>query len=221
MTPTTSGPATPGAKPSSRSRRCLTAVASAVAVATLTPSGASGAPTDPPNTGRDPTTVAVRGRQIPIVADQGTYLMGGGLIGRWTVLTARTLPGYSIPDAPWTLVQTGQEQFAGCIDRNKTARCDAADPFGQLHFDYLAWSTYDPHTGRLIEGSCVHAITIGAGDFSGARGIVTMHDRPVGRDGVVTTYQGQIVLNAIPFEQGRSPQLTSESRTVEAHAITC
>jgi hypothetical protein len=213
MTHTASGPTTRGPGRSSRSRQCLAGVVAIVAVATLTPAGASSAaPTDAPKMDRHPTTVTVRGRQIPIIADQGVYRMRGDLIGRWTTLTADTLPGYSIPEAPWELVQTGQEQFRGCVDRNRTARCDSSDPSGQLRFDYLAWSTYDRHTGRLIEGNCVHAITSGSGDFSGARGIVTMHDHPVGRDGVLTTYEGQIVLNALPFEQHSSPQGTSAPR---------
>src|SRR5689334_21437451 len=105
MTHTTSRPATADLKRSSRSRQYLTAVVSVVAVAMLMPTVASGvAPADPPNSDRQPTTIAGRGRQIPVVADQGAYLMRGALIGRWTVLTADTLPGYSIPEAPWKLV---------------------------------------------------------------------------------------------------------------------
>ena len=58
-----------------------------------------------PEPGKDrpsgPTIVQVRGRQLP-VDDQGRYWMTGNLIGRWTVLTAETLPGYAIPEAPCT-----------------------------------------------------------------------------------------------------------------------
>ena len=74
-----------------------------------------------PEPGKDrlsgPRIVLVRGRQLAL-DDQGKYWMSGNLIGRWTVLTAETLPGYAIPEAPWTLVQTGQERFDGCIDQD-------------------------------------------------------------------------------------------------------
>jgi len=147
------------------------------------------------------TIVQVRGRQLP-VDDQGSYWTSGNLIGRWTLFTAETLPGYAIPEAPWTLVQTGQERFDGCIDQNHSEHCDSSDPLGALNFEYLMWVRYEPNTGRLIEGNCVHPITSGTQDFAGARGVLTMHDIPVGR-GVEarTKYQGKIVLNAVPNER--------------------
>jgi hypothetical protein len=50
-----------------------------------------------------PTMVEVRGRQLPI-DDHGRYWMSGNLIGRWTVLTAETLPGYA--DSSWSPIAT-------------------------------------------------------------------------------------------------------------------
>jgi hypothetical protein len=167
-----------------------------------------------------PTIVQVRGRQLP-VDNQGRYWMSGNLIGRWTVLTAETLPGYAIPEAPWTLVQTGQERFDGCIDQNHSKHCDSDDPLGALSFHYVAWIHYEPNTGRLIEGNCVHPITSGSQDFAGARGVLTMHDIPVGRgEGVRTVYQGKIVLNAVPNE-GAVQQSDDVSAVSGARAVGC
>jgi hypothetical protein len=149
-----------------------------------------------------PTMVQVSGRQFPIDAEQGRYSMLGDLSGRWTVRSARGLAGYSIPEAPWTLVQTGQEQFVGCLDRNYSQRCDPGEPWGSLGFDYLLWMQYDPDSGWMIKGPCLHPITGGSGDFAGARGVLIMRDGPVGRgEEINSTYRGEIVLNAIPNER--------------------
>jgi len=177
-----------------------------------------------PEPGKDrpsgPTIVLVRGRQLA-VDDRGSYWMNGNLIGRWTVLTAETLPGYAIPEAPWTLLQTGQERFDGCIDQNQTKHCDSGDPLGALSFDYLTWIRYRPNTGRPIEGNCVHPITGGTQDFAGARGVLTMHDIQVGRgEAGRTRYQGKIVLNAVPNERP-VPQNDDVSAVSGVRAVGC
>jgi hypothetical protein len=128
--------------------------------------------------------------------------MLGDLIGHWTVRSARGLAGYSIPEEPWTLVHTGQERFVGCLDRNYSQRCDPGEPSGALGFDYVLWMQYDPDSGWLIKGRCLHPITGGSGDFAGARGVLIMRDGPVGPGEVVNSmYKGEIVLNAIPNER--------------------
>ena len=91
------------------------------------------------------------------------------------------------------------------------------------------WIRYEPNTGRLIEGNCVHPITSGTQDFAGARGVLTMHDiQGRGEEGR-TRYQGKIVLNAVrtsgrcrrtttyrrykvPGPSGASPEAVSWSR---------
>ena len=117
-------------------------------------------PPGSPEPGKDrppgPTIVQVRGRQFPVDAEQGRYSMLGDLIGRWTIRSARGLPGYLVPEAPWTMVQTGQERFVGCVDRNHSQRCDPGEPSGALGFDYVLWMQYDPDSGWLIEGKCLH-----------------------------------------------------------------
>jgi hypothetical protein len=128
--------------------------------------------------------------------------MLGDLFGHWTVRSARGLAGYSIPEAPWTLVHTGQERFIGCLDRNYSQRCDPGEPSGALAFHYVLWTQYDPDSGWLIKGKCLHPITGGWGNFAGARGVLIMRDGPVGPgEEVNSMYKGEIVLNAIPNEQ--------------------
>ena len=149
------------------------------------------------------TILQVRGRQFPVDAPQGTYLMQGDLIGRWTVRGAPGFAGYSIPEAPWTLVQTAQERFVGCLDQNYSRRCDTGEPSGALAFDYALWMQYDPDFGWLVKGKCLHSITGGSGDFTGARGVLLMYRGPAGRgEEVNSIYKGEIVLDAIPNERG-------------------
>ena len=177
----------------------------AVIVVSAGPVAAMAAPLspEPGNEGLPgPTIVQVHGRQFPIDAGQGRYSVVGDLIGHWTVRSARGLAGYSIPEEPWTLVQTGQERFIGCLDRNYSQRCDPGEPSGALGFHYVLWMQYDPDSGWLIKGKCLHPITGGSGDFAGARGVLIMRDGPVGRgEEVNSTYKGEIVLNALPNER--------------------
>ena len=169
------------------------------------PVAAMPAPGSPePDTDRslDPTTVQVRGRQFPVDAEQGRYSMLGDLIGHWTVRSAPGSSGYSIPEAPWTRVQTGHERFVGCLDRNYSQRCDTDEPSGALSFNYALWMQYDPDFGWLIKGKCLHSITGGSGDFTGARGVLLMYRGPAGRgEEVNSIYKGEIALNAIPTER--------------------
>jgi hypothetical protein len=144
----------------------------------------------------------VRGRQFLVDAEQGRYSMLGDLIGHWTVRSARGLAGYAIPEEPLARLQTGQERFIGCLDRNYSQRCDPDEPSGELAFHYVLWTQYDPDSGWLIKGKCLHSIIGGSGDFAGARGVLIMSDGPVGPGEEVNgMYKGEIVLNAIPNEQ--------------------
>jgi hypothetical protein len=168
-----------------------------------------------------PTVVQVRGRQYPVDAEQGRYSMLGDLIGRWTVRSARGLAGYSIPETPWTLVQTGQERFVGCLDRNYNQRCDTGEPSGALGFDYALWMQYDPDSGWLIKGRCLHPITGGSGDFTGSRGVLIMYRGPVGPgEEVNSIYKGEIVLNAIPDERAL-PQNDNEPAGSAVRSASC
>ena len=181
-----------------------------LAVALLTalhPSAAPATPVPPSSVG-SPFTTQVRGDLLPLDPDGGAYRMQGGLIGRWAVF--KTAPWYAIPETPWTVEQIGQEHFVGCIDRNHNRRCDSGDASGELRFYYKIWMRYEPGTGRLIKGNCVHPITSGAGDFAGAGGMFTMHEVPAGPKNVRTIYRGEIVLNALPSEQIPLPDNAGE-----------
>jgi hypothetical protein len=177
----------------------------AVIVVSAGPVAAMPAPRNPePDRDRPlgPTIVQVRGRQFPVDAEQGRYSMLGDLIGRWTIRSAPGSAGYSLPETPWTRVQTGQERFVGCLDRNYSQECETGEPSGALGFNYALWKQYDPDYGWLVKGKCLHSITGGSGDFTGARGALLMYRGPAGRgEEVNSIYKGEIALNAMLNER--------------------
>lgn len=163
-------------------------------VATVTPATAT--------TG-EPETLHVDGTQT--LASENLYKSHGGLLGDFWILTF--VPLY---ESDSLVIGTGTERFEGCVDVNLDENCEEPEPSGELQFDYVQWATFDPSTGELIEGNCVHPITGGSGSFQGARGLVTMHDVMV--DGEVqTTYQGTVVLNAVPADPTEAPAQTAHA----------
>lgn len=137
----------------------------------------------------EPTTLLVNGTQTQV--SENMFESFGGLRGDFWILTF--VPLY---ESESLVIATGSERFVGCVDVNLDDDCEASEPSGELRFDYIQWTTFDPSTGVLIEGNCVHPITGGSDSFQGARGLVTMHDVVVDGD-VRTTYEGTVVLNAV------------------------
>jgi hypothetical protein len=140
----------------------------------------------------EPTTLRVQGTQTQV--SENLFKSHGGLLGDFWILTF--VPLY---ESESLVIGTGSERFVGCVDVNLDSDCEASEPSGELRFDYVQWTTFDPSTGALIEGNCVHPITGGSDSFQGARGLVTMHDVVVDGD-VRTTYEGTVVLNAVPAD---------------------
>ena len=133
------------------------------------------------------TAVRVRGTQVPVDPDKGTYAMRGDLVGRWRVVPAKVLH-----DTPQLYVEAGREQFVGCLDRNHDEVCQDREPRGALRSTYIYWSSF-AHDGKLVRGRWVHPVTGGTRAFAGARGAINMLGTPVGY-GVRTTYRGRVVL---------------------------
>jgi len=139
-------------------------------------------------------TVRVAGRQIPVDLANGLYEMRGSLIGDW-----QYIPREVLHNKPTLYAEAGVEVFNGCIDRRpRDGRCTGRDYRGELHLTFLYWASFDLD-GNLVKGQCVHPVTGGRGAFAGARGLLTMVDRPVGEQ-VKTTYRGRIELDAVPTE---------------------
>ena len=202
----------------STTRRAALALTLAACVATaLAPvsmaSRPSDAPAADPSGSNAPRTVHVRGHFIPI-DDAGTYRITGDLMGTWYTLTADT---YYQSDA--MIIQKGVERFEGCFDLNRNRRCDR-NRKGQLGADYIYWATFNPHSGRLIKGECIHPITGGEGVFAGSRGLVNVHDKPMGRNGVVSTYEGDLVLDAVPREPAKVSN-TPSALSAKASVAPC
>lgn len=181
--------------------------------ACLTAAFAPSVSASPPRHETDrPRAVHVSGQFIPI-DDQGTYKVTGTLKGTWYTLTADT---YHQSKA--MIIQEGIERFEGCIDVNRDGRCDRKGAFGT---EYIYWATFDPGTARLIKGECIHPITAGIKGFSGARGFLNVTDKPVGADGVVSTYVGELELNAVVEDQTVPERPSAGARMAASSAATC
>jgi len=180
-----------------RRRAALVLTFAACAATALAPASVAVGPGDATATETSrfqPKSVHATGGVIPI-DDVGTYRITGDLMGTWYTLTADT---YYQSKA--MIIQKGVERFEGCLDLNHNRHCDKNQK-GKFGTDYIYWATFNPDTGRLIKGECIHPITAGKGVFSGLRGLVNMHDKPKGKKGVVSTYEAELVLNAAPKEQ--------------------
>ncbi len=130
----------------------------------------------------------------------GIYDMHGSLVGKWyiTAFTER------FKNAS-TFVGSGKETFDGCLDSNGNAACDAGEPSGTMKFTFVYWATFDPSTGGLIRGQCVHPVVGGTGSFASTKGVIVMKDTPVG-DTVKTTYTGTLAMG--PAARTLSAQTT-------------
>lgn len=163
-----------------------------------------------------PTTIPVRGTQTPVDPAKGTSRLHGGLLGAFAATSFRPL--YLSKSR---LVAEGTERFRGCVDTDGDLRCTGRDPAGAMTFDYIYWASFHPSTGALIDGRCTHPITGGTGDFSGARGLITMHDVPAGK-GIRTTYRGEVVLHAVqPATAEKSNAKAVLTRTTAKITPTC
>lgn len=160
----------------------MTALAVTTAVASPTP----------------PTPVSVSGTQTVIDEATGTFAMQGSLVGTW--YTTKFVTHYA-SDSQY--VASGKELFVGCVDDDKSGTCDRKEPSGTLKFMFIYWASFDPATGALIHGQCVHPILGGSGSFHKATGVLFMEDTPVG-DTVVTTYAGTLAYSAAPPKSGHT-----------------
>jgi hypothetical protein len=155
-----------------------------------------------------PTSVAVAGTQTVVDEAAGTAAMHGSLVGTWQ--TTKFVPRYQSASE---FAATGKELFTGCLDTNQNGACDAREPAGSLKFTFMYWASFDPSSGALLHGSCVHPVTGGSGSFRGAHGILHMEDTPTGAD-VVTTYKG-----TIDYQARASGQATRHRSLASASAV--
>lgn len=189
------------------SRRFTTAVFTLMLIATMTVAGAVPAA----GAGHAPKTYRVQGQQLDNHDD--TYQMlsdpgHSGLFGVWTTTSVTSY--HSAP--PYAFV-TGTERFDGCLDTDGDNIC-TNEPAGQLFFNFAFWARYDQY-GKEIEGGCVHPVTSGNADFSGARGLLTMRDFLDG--GVLhTTYRGTLTVRSTGGTN--SPAFSADSAPAPAAA---
>jgi hypothetical protein len=128
----------------------------------------------------------VRGAFITVDEAQGKARVEGGLIGDW-----QTTSFGPIFEGNSQFGANGTELFTGCHDRNADKKCQPLEK-GTLKLSFTYWGTYDPATGALVKGQCVHPVVGGTGAFKGARGVVFMKDTPTAA-GVRTDYSGTLL----------------------------
>ena len=157
-----------------------------------------------------PRTVHVSGSQTPL-KNPLNFDVTGDLVGTWYTLSV--VPTTTKPTLE---VFTGNEVFKGCLDRRGDGKCGRRDLSGTLTFDYIAWESYDA-AHNLIKGQCTHPVTGGTGDFAGSRGVISIHDTPVG-DEVKSVYRGDIELNAVPSEKSAADAAAAAEVATNASA---
>ena len=187
----------------------LSWIASLAALTTVLAAATAGATTAP-------VSVSLSGTQTVIDESTGTFAMHGSLVGTW--YTTKFVTHYASASQ---YVATGRELFDGCLDSNQNGTCDASEPAGTLKFTFMYWASFDPATGALLHGNCVHPIDKGTGSFKKAAGVIFMEDTPVGAD-VVTTYKG--TLEYQPAKSGQATAhrtLASASKSAAGHGGLC
>jgi hypothetical protein len=163
-----------------------------------------------------PVSVDVSGTQTVVDEAAGTFAMHGSLVGTW--LTTKFVPRYASSSQ---FVATGKELFVGCLDSNANGSCEKKEPAGGLKFTFMYWASFDPATGALLHGNCVHPITGGSGSFRNAAGVIFMEDTPTG-DTVVTTYKGTVEYQAATSGQtARHRTLASAGARAGGHGGIC
>jgi hypothetical protein len=176
----------------------IASVAAIAVVATALATGTAGAKTTP-------VSVEVSGTQVTVDPATGAAEMHGSLVGSW-VFTKFT-PRYQSASQ---FVATANELFTGCLDSNANGSCDKQEPAGTLKFTMMYWASFDPASGALLHGECVHPVTGGGGSFKKAAGWIHMIDTPQGAD-VITTYTG-----TIEYQAAKGATTTAKHRSLSS-----
>ncbi len=109
-------------------------------------------------------------------------------------------------------------RFVGCLARRGDGKCGRHDLSGTITFDYIAWQNNDEN-GKLVKGQCTHPVTGGTEDFAGSRGVISIYDTPVGSK-VMSTYKGDIELNAVPSEKSAADAAAAADVVASAEAAS-
>ena len=152
-------------------------------------------------------SVDVSGTETVVDEAAGTFALHGSLTGTW--YTTTFVPRYTSSSH---FVATGKELFVGCLDSNGNGSCDSGEAAGKLKFTFMYWASFDPATGALLHGNCVHPIIGGSGDFRKAAGVVFMEDTPTGNT-VVTRYTGTVEYRAATSGEPAAERSLSSART--------
>jgi hypothetical protein len=162
-----------------------------------------------------PVSVSVSGTETVVDESAGTFAMHGSLVGTWQI--TKFTPRYQSASQ---FVATGEEGFTGCLDSNANGACDRKEPAGSLRFTFMYWASFDPASGGLLHGECVHPVTGGTGSFRKAAGVIFMEDTPRGAE-VITTYTGTIEYQASKSEQAAKHRSLASAGASAGHRSVC
>jgi hypothetical protein len=184
----------------SRSAVRLSGTASAIAVVLMC--GVASPALAQPNESRQ---VHVEGQLIPVNESPGVYRVSGGLLGTYRLRSERLVNSWTYWNTQIREIE-GTEAISGCVDQNLNQSCDPGEPSGDLRLTFNRVASFDPETGRLIEGRSTHHL-ISIGPFNGGR--LATRDIPVGSSHeIVSTYEGDLEIMAAEVD---SKQVSSPS----------
>jgi hypothetical protein len=96
-------------------------------------------------------------------------------VGKWYT-TSFVVRSESTSGNVYSLVGSGTETFAGCLDVDLSGSCDGREPSGTIEFTFVFRGTYDATTFGQLSGGCIHPIVGGTGSFAHTRGVLAFKD---------------------------------------------
>jgi hypothetical protein len=132
-----------------------------------------------------PGPIKVVGTQTTVDFAHGKFALRGSLLGAWQVTggSARYL-------STSAQLATGTVAFTGCLDANRSKKCDAGEPSGTLRMAYTFAAEFNPATKAFVRGNSIDTVTGGSGAFASAKGLLTFVHGATG----VSSYRGELRL---------------------------
>jgi hypothetical protein len=132
-----------------------------------------------------PSPIRIAGTQATVDYAHGKFAMRGSLVGAWQV-TGGTAP-YASASAQRV---EGTVLFTGCLDSNRSKKCEDGEPAGTMRVRYLGLFETNPVTKAFLRGSSIEAVSGGTGSFARVRGVMTFVHHASG----IGNYRGELQL---------------------------
>ena len=116
----------------------------------------------------------------------GKFALHGSLAGPWQVTG-----GSAKYQSASQQLATGTVVFTGCLDTNRSRRCDTGEPKGTLRISYTFLAEFDPATKMFLRGTSIETVTGGTGSFAHAKGALVFDHHANG----TSAYRGELALS--------------------------